>query len=202
MNAKEIAEKAVKEWFAYQNAFELEMALRVVQVLEPKVILEIGTAHGGSIAAWAEIAKPDLTIALDPMDIPRTPAQKESIDNLIKTYDIKCIPKYTRDPKAHEMLENILGGRKIDFMFIDAAHGFDDVKHDFYSYKKYMAPNGVVGFHDVYYSEGLADAGSQVSWLWDRLKARYTYDEFQYHSSMGIGFIYLGVPATPSAHEL
>jgi len=99
------------------------------------------------------------------------------------------------------MLEQYLEGRKIDFLFIDGAHGFDDVKHDFYAYKKYMSPTGAVGFHDIYYSEGLVDAGSQVNWLWDRLALRYNHDVFYSHSSMGIGIIYLGVPETPSAHE-
>jgi len=198
---KELAIKAQKEWFAYQNEFELEMALIALKKIAPKVILEIGTAHGASLAAWAEITKPELVIALDPEDIPRTLDQKESFDRLAEEYDFKRIPYYTRDPKAHDMLRKYLAGQKVDFMFIDGAHGFDDVKHDFYSYKEYMAPTGVVGFHDIYFSEGLVDAGSQVNWLWDRLKLRYEYDEFYYHSSMGIGFIYLGRPATPSSHE-
>jgi predicted O-methyltransferase YrrM len=202
MTAHEIAEKAVKEWFAYQNPLELEMALTAVKNFAPKVILEIGTAHGASLAAWSAIAHPDLTIALDPEDIPRTPEQKASFDFLAKLYNFQRIPLYTRDPKAHAMLEQYLGGRKVDFMFIDGAHGFDDVKHDYYSYKKYMAPNGVVGFHDVAYTEGLVDAGSQVNWLWDRLKLIYNYDEFYYHSTMGIGLIYLGVPMPKSSHEL
>lgn len=202
MTPKEIAQKAVKEWFAYQNAFELEMALTTLEKIAPKVILEIGTAHGASLAAWSAIAQPDLTIALDPEDIPRTPEQQASYDFLAKIYNFRRIPLYTRNPEAHASLERILDGRKVDFMFIDGAHGFDDAKHDYYSYKKYMAPNGVVGFHDIYFSEGLVDAGSQVNWLWDRLKLVYSYDEFYSHSSMGIGFIYLGEPATPSAHEL
>jgi predicted O-methyltransferase YrrM len=202
MTAEEIAHKAVNEWFAYQNPFELEMALKSLEKIAPKVILEIGTAHGASLAAWSAMTSPEMTIALDPEDIPRTPEQQASYDFLAKIYNFKRIPLYTRNPKAHEMLEQYLDGRKVDFMFIDGAHGFDDVKHDYYSYRKYMAPNGVVGFHDVFFSEGLVDAGSQVNWLWDRLKLLYAYDEFQYHSSMGIGFIYLGMPATKTSHEL
>jgi predicted O-methyltransferase YrrM len=202
MTPKEIAHKAVHEWYAYQSPFELEMALTSLKEIAPKVILEIGTAHGASLAAWAAISKPELTIALDPEDIPRTTEQQASFDFLAKVYNFQRIPFYTRNPMAHSKLNTILDGRKIDFMFIDGAHGFDDVKHDFYSYKQYMAPNGVVGFHDIYFSEGLVDAGSGVNWLWDRLKLVYSYDEFYYHSSMGIGFIYLGVPNVKSSHEL
>lgn len=201
MDPNEIAFKAVNEWFAYQNVIELSNAINAVGLFKPRVVMELGTAHGGSLAAWAEIAKPELTISLDPEDIPRTPEQQASFDNLCKTYDFKRIPKYSRDPIAREMLKSYLNGRKIDFLFIDGAHGFDDVKHDFYAYKPFMAPNGVIGLHDIFYSEALEDAGSQVSWLWDRLIKRYNYDLFYSHSGMGIGLIYLGVPCTPSAHE-
>lgn len=202
MTPKEVAHKAVSEWFGYQNEFELEMALTALEKAKPKVIMELGVAYGASLAAWAEIVKPELCISLDPEDIPKSEAQKESFEKLAKEYNFKRIGRYSRDPKSHQMLEIMLEGRKIDFLFIDGAHGFDDVKHDFYSYQKYMAPNGIVGFHDIYYCEALADAGSQVSWLWDRLKNVYSYDEFYSHSSMGIGFIYLGSPNIPSSHKI
>ena len=201
MSPQETAVKVVKEWFGYQSTFEMECALRAIREIAPKVILEIGVAHGASLAAWAEVTEPETVIALDPEDIPRTPEQLKSFNNLASTYKFERIGRYSRDPKAHEILKTILNGRKIDFLFIDGAHGFDDVKYDFYNYQQYMAPNGVVGFHDIYFCEALVDAGSQVNWLWDRLKLRYAYDEFQYHSSMGIGFIYLGQPAVPSAHK-
>ena len=201
MTPKEISEKVVDEWFGYQDKFEMEMALTVVGKLQPKVILEIGTAHGASLAAWAEIAKPDLTIALDPEDIPRTTEQQKSFDFLAKEYNFRRIPFYTRNPVAHSKLKAILDKKKVDFMFIDAAHDFDNVLYDFYAYKKYMAPNGVVGFHDITYNEVLADAGSTVSFFWDRMVTRYNYDIFYHHSTMGIGFIYLGMPVTPSTHK-
>lgn len=201
MKAHELAEKAVKEWFAYQNVFELEMALTTLEKINPKVIMELGTAHGASLACWAEIAKPELVISLDPEDIPRTEAQKASFNHLAKKYKFQRIPLYDRNPKAQDMLEQILNGRKIDFLFIDGAHDFHSVSFDFYTYKKYMAPNGVVGFHDIAYNEVLADAGSTVSWFWDRMMTRYEHDIFYQHSSMGIGFIYLGMPTVPSVHE-
>ena len=202
MTPKEVAQKACTEWFAYQNPFELEMALTVVDKIKPRIIMELGTAHGASLAAWAEIAKPELTISLDPEDIPRTLEQKASFENLCKTYKFERIPFYDRNENAQRLLEVILNGRKIDFMFIDGAHEFESVLFDFYTYKKFMAPNGVVGFHDIIYNEVLADAGSTVSWFWDRLITRYHYDIFYEHSTMGIGFIYLNLPVLPSKHEL
>lgn len=202
MTPHQIALKANQEWFAYQNVFELEMALTALQDIAPKVICEIGTAHGASLAAWTEVCGPDISIAIDPEDIPRTPEQQASFDRLAEKYSFWRIPYYTREARAQIALIHALKGRKIDFLFIDGAHGFDDVKHDYYAFFKYMAPNGVVGFHDIAYTEGLVDAGSQVNWLWDRLKLIYNHDEFYYHSTMGIGFIYLGEPMPKSSHPL
>lgn len=190
---KQIAEKAVKDWFAYQNSVELELALRVIDERKPKVILEIGVAHGGSLAAWVKVANPDLAIGIDPLTLPHTPEQQASFDKLIKENNIKMIPWVSRLPEAHKELKKLLKGRKVDFLFIDGGHGYDDARHDFQEYKKYLNPNAMVGFHDIYYSDVLADAGSLVSLFWERIKRNYIYhDEFHYHSTMGIGIIQLG----------
>lgn len=202
MTTHELAVKANNEWYAYQNILELETALTVIKEVKPRIILEVGTAYMGSLAAWCEVANPELAISFDPLDLPRTPAQQTSVDNLIKQYNIKCVARYTRDPRGTEELERLLNGQKVDFLFIDAAHGFDDVKHDFYKFKEYVAPNGIIGLHDIFGCEALEDAGSGVNWLWERLKKKYNYDEFYYHSSMGIGFVYRGAPITPSIHTL
>ena len=204
MTPHEVAQKACKEWFAYQNDFELEMALTALQRMGPKfkTIMELGTAHGASLGAWAEITKPELCIALDPEDQARNEKEKASFDYLAETYKFQRIPHYDRSPDAHSKLKALLGDRKIDFYFIDGAHGHNDVTYDFYSYMEYLAPDAVVGFHDIFYCEALADAGSQVSWLWDRLKLVYSYDEFYHHSGMGIGFIRRGQYAPKPPHEL
>lgn len=189
--AIEISQKAIKEWFSYQDSFELEMALRAIGVFKPKIVLEIGIANGASLASWAEMVQPELTIGIDPLTNPKTPEQQESFNNLLKRYNIHLIPHVSCIPEAHKELERILNGRKVDFMFIDADHRYDSVRHDYYNYVKYLNKPAIVGLHDIYYSEQIFDSGSQVSVLWNRLKNQYSYDEFYFHSSMGIGLIYI-----------
>ena len=204
MTPHETAQKACKEWFAYQSDFELEMALTALDRVKDgiKVIMEIGTAHGASLAAWAEIVNPELCIALDPEDQARNEKEQASFDHLAEKYKFIRIPHYDRSPDAHSKLKAILGDRKIDFLFIDAAHGYNDASYNFYGYMEYLAPGAIIGFHDIYYCEALVGAGSQVCWLWDEVKRKYNYNEFYYGSSMGIGFIYRGQPNTPSPHKL
>ena len=191
MNCQQIAEKAVNEWFAYQDALELEFGLRVVQNFRPKIIVELGIAHGASLAAWCEAAHPEVAIGIDPLDLQKTSIQKQSLEQLIDTYHINIVQGTTRSPQAQERMQFYLKERPIDFLFIDAEHKYDDVRHDFYEYKKYLSPHALVGFHDIYYSEQSFDGGQQVYALWERLKKQYKHDEIHHHSSMGMGFIYL-----------
>jgi len=194
MDCKSLAEKACKHWFAYQNPVELELALRVAKEFCPKVVVEIGIAYCASLACWAEIARPDLVIGIDPMTLPATEEQKGVIDFLTALYKIHIIKQPSCLPKAHSELEALLGDKKIDFLFIDADHRYDSVRADWDNYLPYMNSPSMVGFHDIYYSDKIFDSGSQVSFLWDRIKRQMKYnrfDEFHYHSSMGIGIVYL-----------
>lgn len=202
MTPHKLAVKAVEDWYGYQSILELEAALNVIRDLAPKTVMEIGVAHGASLAAWAEISGASKVIALDPEDIPRTDDQLQSYNRLAATYNFQRIPLYDRNPEAKNMLEKYLNGDKINFLFIDGAHDFESVLYDFYNYKPYMSRNGVVGFHDIIYNEVLADAGSTCSWFFDRLTRLYHYDLFYNHSTMGIGFIYLGMPIVKSVHEI
>ena len=186
------AERAVKEWYGYQNPVELELACRTVRDHKPKVIVEIGIAFAASLAAWKITANPDIAIGIDPFTIQGDEAKLASRDKLIKEYDLKTIEHISRLEVAHEKLKKLLDGRKIDFLFIDGNHGYDDARHDFQEYRKYLAPNALIGFHDVYYCDTLVDAGSTCCLYWQRMKRDYErYYEFYNASSMGIGIIQL-----------
>lgn len=198
MTPKETAEIACRDWFAYQNSFELEMTLCALQQFEAErqskidIVLEIGVAHGATLACWAEILKPRLAIAIDPLTIPRTPEQQKSYDGLVSRYSFRVIPHISRLDEAHQQLKTLLGDQKVDFLFIDGGHSYDDVSHDYHQYLQYMKRPSIIGFHDVYQSDALSDGGSHVGFFWERMKRIYPkYDEFQFHSSMGIGLVYL-----------
>lgn len=188
----DIAQEVVKSGSAYQDAFELEMALRAIAIHKPKIILEIGIANAASLASWAAVCEPELVIGIDPMNNPKHAGWQEALDRRIAENNIKIIPHISRLEITHEALKGILNERKVDFLFIDAEHKYDDVRHDFYKYLPYMAPGGIVGFHDIFYSDEIFDSGSQAGFFWERMKREYKiWDEFQFHSTMGIGLVYL-----------
>lgn len=190
MTIQEIAHKVVSEWYGYQNETEMEFALKTVQAFRPKVIVEIGTAYNASIAAWCEIAKPELAIGIDPLTLPETPEKGEMRKKLAQDYNIQIVPFRSEKPEAQQGLEKILNGRKIDFLFIDGEHLEEYVRYDYYQYLKYMNEPSLIGFHDIYYSKVLDKAGTGVWKVWEEAKSKYNYDELHYHSSMGIGMVY------------
>jgi len=191
VDCKKVAENAVKNWFSYQDPFELEIAARWVQKFDPRVILEIGTANNASIATWVAVSNPDLVIGIDPLTNPQTPDEKKSFNKLVDEYKINIIP--TIDRKAHSELEAILDGRKVDFLFIDGGHDYHDASYDYQAFAKYLNVPALIGFHDVFQNPVLCDGGSLVGYFWERMviESEYNYRIINNNTSMGIGMISL-----------
>jgi len=109
----------------------------------------------------------------------------------------------THDPRTLETLKKRLNGRPINILFIDANHGYENVKKDFEIYNPLC--DGIVAFHDIYYGLGEEKEEKGVWKFWDELKllayqATAEYRDFlftsiyQYRSTksgvqMGIGLI-------------
>jgi len=51
-------------------------------------------------------------------------------------------------------LQRVLGGRPIDFLFIDGDHGYDGVRADYELYAPLVRPGGIVAFHDIIQDHG------------------------------------------------
>jgi hypothetical protein len=44
--------------------------------------------------------------------------------------------------------------RPIDMLFIDASHDYEDVRHDFLQWSRFVRPGGIVALHDVHLEPG------------------------------------------------
>lgn len=123
-----------------------------------------------------------------------------SID-LIHTRGNPDILGDTHDPETMNALKAKLEGRPINILFIDAGHGYEDVKKDFYSYSPLV--NGIIAFHDIQNGREWRCRKVQVWKFWDELKAlaragrrsykRYLFiDIYKYRDrrrQMGIGIL-------------
>lgn len=154
---------------------EILALAKVVADLKPKVILEIGSAFGGTLLIWARLAE-ELLISCDIVDrtIRRSfyrkfppPGSRCSVEMLVGD---------SHDPAFRDRVEKQLGGRKVDFLFIDGDHTESGVTADYHDYRHLVRPGGIIAFHDIVEKQSIAT--NQVYRLWKRLRNEANVEEF------------------------
>lgn len=68
----------------------------------------------------------------------------------------------------------------VDLLHIDGRHGYEDVKHDFETWKPKLFPGATVLFHDICVPH------FGVRQFWDELKQTHQTFEFQHSSGLGV----------------
>ena len=76
------------------------------------------------------------------------------------------------------MLKERLGGKLINLLFIDAGHGYEDVKKDFEIYSPLCTD--IVMFHDIETSRYYEKARVRISRFWDELMGKAYRGEEEY----------------------
>lgn len=161
---------------------EILQLATLVHQRKPRVIVEIGTANGGTLAIWCSLADPRATIAS--IDLPGGihgggyPRWKTLI------YRRFAQPKQTLHllrvdshlPATRDHLKSILPPEGIDFLFIDGDHTYDGVRRDFEMYSPLVRPGGLVAFHDV--CTHPPEAKCDVDKFWREIRTRYKSREF------------------------
>lgn len=165
-----------------------EMA-RAVAKLRPKVAVEIGTANGGTFFLWTQTAAPDAELIS--IDLPggihgggypfwrtflyRRFARKDQTIHLLRASSY--------DPATAKSVAQILGGRKIDFLFIDGDHTLKGVRKDFEIYSPMVRPGGMIAFHDI--CRHAPEQDCHVDDYWAEIKGRYDHAEFVEDANQG-----------------
>lgn len=186
-------------WGALQKVEELH---RLTEFLltrkQPKTVVEIGTARGGTLWLWCRLADPDaLIVSVDlpggPFgggytvhDVPRLVAHAEH------GQDIQLLAGNSHSPKMLEAVKNLIGERGVDLLFIDGDHSYEGVKQDWEMYSPLVNPGGIVIFHDIVEHTNILEC--QVDRLWNELKADHEHHEFcsPERGWAGIGVIHCG----------
>lgn len=180
----------------------------------PQVILEVGTAQGGTFASWCQLAPDNATlIAIDrdlndcwprqgnqvnPMIAPLCQKMTEEGGGLHalkrrgSNQNIVAINGWTTDQAVKDQLSSQLGGRKLDWLFHDASHEADMARVDFEWLWPLIAEGGVFASHDIMPSD---DPKCNKKEWWDEAKkstqhsAVYEFCGSSEDKSMGIGIL-------------
>lgn len=175
MNDVELIEMFHK-YQAEQREDEVIWFYRHVKAIKPDVIVEIGIKVGGNLKILStHLDKNGLAIGIDP----RQEIPWKMDDAPCPVYHIK------RDSHVQQTIDDlakILGGRKIDVLFIDGDHSKEGMLQDFKDYSPFVRVGGIIAVHDIYYLEPVTAA-------WKELPGNKRFESEWNQSSIGIGFI-------------
>lgn len=150
----------------------------LIKKRKPRVVVEIGTANGGTLFAWCALSDPKATIVS--IDLPggihgggyaywRTAIYKQFAQPGQKLYLIRAD---SHRPDTVENLRKLLPTEGIDFLFIDGDHTYEGVKSDFEMYSPLVSRGGLIAFHDI--CQHPTEMDCHVDRLWMELRSKYS----------------------------
>jgi predicted O-methyltransferase YrrM len=166
----------------WQHKTELFKLCKLISKNQPRIVLEIGTANGGTFFLYTKLANPNALIIS--IDLPSGLFGGGNIFNrsiFLKSFTsgyqkIKTIQKDSHNPHALKKVKKILKKRKIDLLFIDGDHTYKGVKKDFEMYAPLVKKGGIIAFHDIVIAP--PEENTEVNKFWSELKHDYEYQEF------------------------
>ena len=184
---KEFYDKLVKEVFTEQNEKELTDVINLVEGISPKVIVEIGMKSGGTLNFWRHLVSSDgLVVGIDSQNDIKWDVSTDS--------RVKIIIGNSLDYRTYQNFLAALGGKEIDFLFIDGGHMYHEAKSDFYTYGWYVKKGGLIAIHDTHL-DSVGEPRGAVKQFWQEVKDRsgrkweVVYDE---KVNTGMGVVRLG----------
>lgn len=179
-----------------QNPWEIGELMKRVRAKQPRVIVEIGTAKGGTLFLFCQHAADDATIISLDLPFGRNgggyPKWKEKLYAKFakpgQTLHLMRANSHLNETRTR--IEALLKGRKIDVLMIDADHSYEGVKRDYDLYSPLLADDGFIAMHDVILNH--FDPEIEVHRFWDELKATEKTEELVHdygQGNLGIGIV-------------
>lgn len=143
-------------------------------------ILEIGSAHGGTLLFWKELGTNVISLDINKLegDIP-----------MERFEGVHFITADSSSPDALQAVKDRMP--EIDILFIDGAHHYAGVKSDWDMYSSLVKSGGLVGFHDTAYGR-LRDPDSDIESgkVFEEIEG-YVKEEIFIYNSHGIGVVHI-----------
>lgn len=172
-----------------QNRSEILPLATLLQQRKLRVVVEIGTANGGTLFIWCAVADPEAVVIS--IDLPGGihgggyPRWKSLIYRKFARprQSLHLLRLDSHRSATRDRLKAILPPEGIDFLFIDADHTYEGVKADFEMYSPLVRRGGLVAFHDICISP--PEIRCEVDKLWREIKTRYKTWEYVENPNQG-----------------
>jgi cephalosporin hydroxylase len=184
MNINETVEFMFKHNIIQQDVEEWVPFLNYVNDKEPKIIIEIGSGWGGTMACFAKLPSKPKVIAID------LPSKSKLYNwmhkKLCERYgNVHIIRENSMDFSASLRLNKTLGCEtNADILFIDGCHSTEAVTSDYKMYKNYVRKGGLIVFHDIKLPSGVP-----AFWKEIKKKNKWYLEYVGKNSKRGIGVI-------------
>lgn len=186
----------IKPW---QNYSELLSLAELIASKKPKILLEIGTAKGGTLFMASKLADNDALLIS--IDLPfgmyggGYPEWKIPLYKSFKkgNQKIELIRGDSHSIEIYTHVKSILKDHKVDFLFIDGDHTYEGVKRDFELYSTLTSTQSIIAFHDIV-SDKSDNPDHFVSVFWNEIKKSYPSSEYisdKHQSKLGIGVLFI-----------
>jgi predicted O-methyltransferase YrrM len=150
--------------FPYKRASDRDTAthddygtlMRVLDAVEPRILIELGTAHGNTTA---NLCKRFADLRVVTVDAPKNMLTGDATTFALTETEIgRVYRKHIRTNQVTQLFQNTLdlkfgaelSAGSADVAIIDACHDTDYVINDFYKVKPFVRENGVILFHDTH----------------------------------------------------
>ena len=166
----------------FQNLWELDQMLAVVNRLEPSRVLEVGTMWGGTLWHWLQFG--GTVVSVDD-EMRRASDWEQWADEA--GADLVLLQGMSQDPALIEQARDL---GPYDFIFIDADHRYEAVRADWENYRGMIAPGGIFAFHDTQHA---GDPTYGVEQLWGEItrEADVRWLHIVMTNHCGIGMLWL-----------
>jgi len=166
---------------SHQIPAEIAAFLASVQELQPRRVLEIGTAFAGTTFLLCQ-ALPEVKQVIG-MDLHIR--NKTILRFFVRSGQNVCLLEASsHSGKTQERLSRLLAGELLDLLFIDGDHTYQGVKKDFLQYRHFVRKGGSIAFHDIIpdyktrFGKSTGRWAGQVPVLWSEIRGWYPTREF------------------------
>src|SRR5262245_14810468 len=164
-----------------QRRSEIRDLYRRVKAAQPAVVLEIGTAYGGTLSLWTRLAADTATL----ISVDAPPWELDDPGEAAKLALFRTFRRATQTlhlvrtngwcPETRDEVRARLDGRRVDVLYIEGEHGPSVVRPAFDECMPLVRPGGLVAIHHI--RPRRTGWLSAIPALWNELRSRYSTEE-------------------------